>query len=407
MGIMNASLRPIIIGGDLGSYATARAFHEAYGISTVIIAGTKIGPVADSSIVDLRVEPQLGEKFVEIVSRVMAESPESQHVLLGSVDWWVEELVNHRTALAPALIPYADQQLIEQVTNKANFARLCERLGIPHPPTVVVSPGHPLPLELPTPMVVKVADPGAFRDIEFPGKNKVEFLDSREELREYLGRVSAAGYAGEFVVQEVIPGGDDSMAAVNAFYGPNGAPHFFVYGRVLLEEHTPNGLGNSVAQITGSAADSPAIKHARKLLDELGWVGFANLDMKISGHEHLFFELNPRVGRSGYAVTAAGFNVAKYYVDAFLGGAPAPTPAAVAPPAHLFTVVPTGLLAKYTPSWAKQIRDLKRAKLVTNSYYYRAERNPRRWLYILVAMLNQYRKFAKFHPNRSVKPSAD
>lgn len=397
---MKSTLRPIILGGDIGSYATARAFHQEYGVTTVIIAGTKIGPVADSSIIDLRIVPDLAGRFVEAISQVMAEQPQATHILLGSVDWWVEELVHHRDALAPAIIPYAESAAVDEVTNKASFARLCQRLGIPHPQTVVVAPGQDLPESLPLPMVVKVADSGAFRDIEFSEKNKVEFFDTRAELQEYLSKVKAAGYTGEFVVQEFVPGGDDSMAAVNAFYGSDGAAHLFVYGRVLLEEHTPNGLGNSVAQITGSDPDFAPVMHARTLLDHLGWAGFANIDMKIRGDEHLFFELNPRVGRSGFAVTAAGYNVARHYVETFVNNRPAPKEPEVAPPAHLFTVVPLGLVKKYAPAWASQIRKLKRSGRVTNAYYYRAERSLKRWFYIAVAMLNQYRKFAQHHPSR-------
>lgn len=396
---MKQPLRPIIVGGDLGSYASARAFHEAYGVTTVIIAGTRIGPVADSSIVDLRVVPDISESFVRTVAAVMAEEPGATHLLLGSVDWWVEELVEHRHELSPGVVPYVEQDVLRQVTDKANFARLCEELGVPHPQTIVVAPGREVPPDLPRPMVVKVADPGSFRDVEFPGKNKVEFFDTRAELDDYLTKVDQAGYAGEFVVQEYVPGGDDAMATVNAFYGPDGKAHFFVYGRVLLEEHTPNGLGNSVAQITGSDPDHPAVVAAKRFLDHLGWVGFANFDIKLRGEEPLFFELNPRVGRSGYAVTAAGFNAARYYVEAFIDEQPAPPTPEVARPSHLFTVVPTALLNKYAPAWREQVRALKREKKVTNSYFYRAERNPKRWFYIVIAMVNQFRKFAQHHPS--------
>ncbi len=391
-------IRPIILGADIGSYATARAFHEAYGVQTVIIAGTRIGPVADSGIVDLRVVPNLELDLVAAVRSVMAEQPESVHLILGSVDWWVSKLVQYRAALEPAIIPYAPRDVIDRVMDKAEFARLCAAVDVPHPHTTVVRPGGDLPSELPEPMVVKAADPRAFNEIEFEGKKKVEYLNERRDLEEYLRRVSTAGFDGEFVVQEFVPGGDDAMATVNAFYGPDGAAHFFVYGRVLLEEHTPNGLGNSVAQITGSAPDHPAVQAAKRLLDHLGWVGFANLDLKIRGDEYLFFELNPRVGRSGYAVTAAGYNSAKHYVEAFVEGRSAPAEPDIAAPSHLFTVVPTGLLKRYAPKWRGEIDRLKRKGNVTNAYYYRAEKNPKRWFYIVVAMANQYRKFARYHP---------
>jgi len=392
-------VRPIIVGADIGSYATARAFHEAFGVRTVIVARTAIGAVRHSRIVDLRVHPDLGETFVPTLRSIVAEG-EGPALLLGSVDWWVRELVRHRAELAPAVVPYPDAATVERVMNKAEFARLCTHLGIPHPRTLTVRAGQPLPPDLPSPMVVKAADAGAFHAVDFPAKRKVEFFRAPSELAAYLAKAGAAGFTGEFVVQEFIPGGDDAMAAVNAFYGADGAPRLFVYGRVLLEEHTPNGLGNSVAQITGSAPDHPALAHARRLLDHVGWQGFANFDLKIRGEEHLFFELNPRVGRSGYAVTAAGYNVARSYAEAFLTPTPAPPEPVIAPPEHLFTVVPLRLLRSYAPDWAGDIARLRREGQVTNPYYYRAERHPKRWGYVAAAMANQFRKFARHHPSR-------
>src|SRR5699024_6453457 len=105
-----------------------------------------------------------------------------------------------------------------------------------------------------------------------------------------------------------------------------------------------------------------------------------------------------RVGRSGYAVTAAGYNAGKYYVDAFVHHRPAPAEPAIAGPAHLFAAVPLRLLKSYAPRWKAKIDALKKRQAVTNPYYYRAEKHPKRWLYILVAMANQYRKFARHHP---------
>lgn len=395
---MTRGIRPIILGGDLGAYATARAFHEEYGVRTVVLSGTRIGPTADSNIIDLRVIEDLADTFVPTLQRIIAEKPQATTILLGSVDWWVEELVANRDILQPGIVPYVDLETLDQITNKARFAEICQELGVPHPKTVVVSPGEELPPHIPLPMVVKVADAGSFRDIEFPGKNKVEFFASREELERYLRVVKSTGYTGEFVVQEEIPGGDDSMAAVNALYDADGRAKHFVYGRVLLEEHTPNGLGNSVAQITGSPSDHPAIIGAKKILDHLGWVGFGNFDLKISDDEHLFFELNPRVGRSGYAVTAAGYNVARYYVETFMREVPSSSEPSVTPPAHLFTVVPLRLLQRYAPRWRQEVRTLKREQKVTNPYYYRAEKRPRRWFYVVTAMINQFRKFKRHHP---------
>lgn len=405
------TVRPIVIGGDIGAYASARAFHEAYGVRTVVLAGVSVGPVAHSAIVDLRVVSGLDDDatLVSAVQRVVAEQPGVPHLVLGSADHAVLALVRVRDQLgADVVVPYADEQLMDQVTSKAGFSRLCAELDIPHPRTRVVRVGtdpHDLGDEVTFPAVVKASSSAEFHAVEFDGKRKVAYAADAAELAGMLDRMAAAGFTGEVVVQERIPGGDEDMAAVNAFCGPSGGVRFALFGRVLLEEATPNGLGNSVAQITASAdaheSGLEAIGHAQRLLEHVGWSGFANLDLKRDPRDgrYRFFELNPRVGRSGYAVTAAGYNVATMYADAYLEGDATPAgEMVVGDNEHLFTVVPLALLRRYVSAetW-QQVRRLKRRGAVTNPYYYRAETNPRRWFYVVTAMVNQFRKFARWH----------
>jgi D-aspartate ligase len=402
------SVRPIVVGGDIGAYASARAFHEAYGVRTVVLASVSVGPVAHSAIVDLRIVPDLDDDtaLVAAVRSVAAEQPDVAHLVLGSADQAVHALVRVRDRLEPdVVVPYADRAAMEQVTTKAGFSRLCAELGIPHPRTQVVRVGtesHDLGDAVTYPAVVKASSSAEFHEVEFEGKRKVAYAEDAAELTGMLDRMAAAGFTGEVVVQERIEGGDDAMAAVNAFCGPAGGVRFLLFGEVLLEEATPNGLGNSVAQITGgAAAHDAAVGHARRLLEHVGWTGFANLDLKRDPRDgsYTFLELNPRVGRSGYAVTAAGYNVAGMYGDAYLGPELTPSGEPVIGDAeHLFTVVPLALLRRYVPSatWAR-VRDLRRRGAVTNPYYYRAERSPRRWFYVVTAMLNQFRKFQRWH----------
>jgi D-aspartate ligase len=178
---------------------------------------------------------------------------------------------------------------------------------------------------------------------------------------------------------------------------------------VLLEEHTPSALGNSVAQVTADASSDDvartAIDAVLRLLADLGWRGFANVDlMRGADGVYRVLEVNPRVGRSGYAPTASGYNVARMYVAGWLdGGGRGPAGGTAGEPElgtreHLFVVVPLAIVRRYAPGARARVRELRRRGAVTNPLYYRAERNPRRWLFIAVAMANQVRKFRRYHP---------
>lgn len=403
MSTHRADVQPIILGGDIGAYGSARAFHEAYGVRSVVIAGVSTGAVARSVIVDHRVVRGIEDPdvLVEAVRTVALERPDVRSIVLASADWLVRTVVEQRHRLADLVtVPYVDLPVLDRMTDKAAFTRLCAELGIPHPRTVAVraAAARAADLELTYPVVVKAASTAEFHHVEFAGKKKVDVAASPVELDATLGRIAGAGFGGELVIQEFVPGGDDEMAAVNLMSWPDGAARFALFGQVLLEEYTPGALGNSVAQITGP--NPVAIEHARRLVDHVGWVGFANIDMKRDPRdgEYRFLELNPRVGRSGYSVTAAGYNVARMYVEAFLDGQSRDGFLA-GDAEHLFTVVPLALVRRYlSPEQWQRVRRLARRGAVTNPLYYPAERDPRRIAYLGAAMVNQFRKFADHHP---------
>lgn len=403
----SAPVRPIVLGGDIGAYGTARAFHEAFGVRSVVIAGVSTGAVAHSAIVDHRVLARIEDPdvLVEAVRAAATEAPAARPIVLASADWLVRTLVEQRDRLEDVVtVPYADLAALDVMTDKARFTRLCEELGAPHPRTVVVRADRDAAADvaLTYPVVVKAASTAEFHNVEFTGKRKVDVAHDARELQGVLDKIAGALFTGDLVVQEFVPGGDDEMGAVNLMSWPDGHAAFALFGQVLLEEYTPGALGNSVAQITGPNPET--VEHARRLVDAVGWRGFANLDVKRDPRDgvYRFLELNPRVGRSGYSVTAAGYNVARMYVEAFLDGAPRPAFDA-GDAEHLFAVVPLQLVKKYVrPAHWERVRRLRKAGRATNPLFYAVERDPRRLGYVAIAMANQFRKFAAHHPGLGV-----
>lgn len=397
----------VILGGDIGAYSAARAFYEGYGIKPVIVSGVATGIVRDSFVAtnkaigeDAVDDPEI---VVQVLRAIAAERPESKRLLLGSADWHVRTLVEQRSRLDDLFtIPYVGQQLLDQVTDKESFAALCRELKISHPATVVFdcsSSAAPDTTGLRFPIIAKAANTTAYHHTEFAGKKKVFLFDDAEALNTTMANISAAGYTDSFVLQDFIPGGDGQARVLTCYSDRSGVVRFAAFGEVLIEEHTPGALGNSAAIIT--TVDEHAVSEATRLLQHVGWTGYACFDIKVDPRDgtYQFFEVNARLGRGNYYMTAAGANVAQNYVHEHIDGGFF-TGLSQLDHEHLYTVVPRRLLRKYTRD-AAQLQKAKRLIKIgeaTNPLWSRLERSPKRWWYVAVAQLNQFRKFKAWYP---------
>ena len=125
-------------------------------------------------------------------------------------------------------------------------------------------------------------------------------------------------------------------------------------------------------------------------------------DMKLDPRDgaYKFFELNPRLGRNHFYVTAAGHNVTRFYVEEYLrGGLVGGNELQVASERHLYNILPLRLLRRYVPGdMGSGVEELISSKRYSHPLYYKKETSPRRWLYILLSTVNHYRKFKRHHP---------
>ena len=422
---------PVLLGGDLGTYSLAREFHEAYGVTSVVVLGVPNSLVQDSAFIELRPYPQ-GAGEQDMVQHLVALGEELAGdsgrplLLLGSLDGHVNRITQHRGLLEPTYtIPYPDAATVAEVALKDHFYGLCERLGIAHPQTRTVVAGQSDPKDLADlarltfPVIVKPSDSAAWTQVSFPGKKKVHRVESAEELETLLGRLQTADYSSPVIVQEYIPGGDENMRLCT-FYAErvDGRTQVTVagYGEVVLEDHSPMMLGNSVAIVT--SVDEDVVRAGTALLEEIGWEGFAMIDAKLDPRDGTvkFFEMNPRLGRNHYYLTAAGFNPVRMYVERWVGREDLAPDTALVPADRfrsmpegtqvldhevLYTTVPHALLRRHLHgSTGQKARRLMRARRTVNPLYYGAERHPKRWAYIAASMANHWRKFRAFPPPR-------
>jgi D-aspartate ligase len=105
------------------------------------------------------------------------------------------------------------------------------------------------------------------------------------------------------------------MYVLTAYSDGEGKVRMMCLGHVLLEEHTPKGLGNHCAIITEQ--NKALMEKYKAFLEEIGFVGFSNFDIKYDNRDGSYraFEINTRQGRSNYYVTSSGNNIARLVVS--------------------------------------------------------------------------------------------
>ena len=410
---------PVIVGAHVGGYSLVRAFHEGYGVKSLVVTGATSWVVENSAI--LEVVHCSDAHDPEVLAATLAGAPfdglTQPKILLATSDSLVDVIALMRDGLDDSWkVPYVGAGPLAIATRKHTFELAAQRAGVTTPATTFLDLGDPaydvVAAELPSegyPLIVKPTAPAAWNAVTFPGQAKVHEVSSQDELRDLVGRVQAAGYRETLIVQDRIPGDDTGMRILTCYCDRDSQVRFASYGRTLIEEHAPGLLGVPAAILTGQNRE--IVDEAVRLLAELQWVGYANFDLKYDPRDGKtkFFELNPRLGRSNYYVTGTGFNPVTWYVDEYVhDNLPEEFELVEADTETVYSVVPVRTIKwaieRHPDLWARTKRVIKAGGL-RNPLHYRAEKHPVRWAKILAAGVSYDRKFhqyydpaAAFHP---------
>ena len=362
------NLRPLLFGGDINVYSMARAFYEAYGLRSTVYAKFNSGPCCDSRILELRAVGEKNEEpdtFFANVCTFAKEHPDDQIILIGCGDSYVKLAARFLGQYPENVVaPYIPLPLMEQLMNKERFYALCDERDIPHPKTFIyekeMGADYELPFEFPC--VAKPSDGVAYWEHPFPGNDKVFHAKDRASLQDFLDKAYAAGYPGTMVLQEFIPGDDTAMRVLTCYSDRTGRVRLMCLGHVLLEEHSPHGLGNH-AVILNEPVEPALAEMMGGLLESLHYTGFSNFDLKYDARDGQYkvFEINVRQGRSNYYVTGAGYNLARFVTEDYIKGQELPLTLADKP--FFWHVVPLSVAKEFIPGedYQRRMEELRRA----------------------------------------------
>ena len=404
---MSEIIQPVLLGADLNCYSMARAFFAACGRPSVVYGQAELGAVRYSRYVRFYRVEGLGRKEVllPLLQQRAATRPQGmKEILLPCTDEYARLLIEESERLSRSyLLPLPPKDALP-LFDKDRFYAACERHGVPYPKTITLT--HMPTLadvtaageELGFPFIIKPARSDSYWQHPFAGMEKVYLVHNKHAAECVLSEIFASGYPQPVLLQRYIPGGDRVGYVLTVYIDRQGKTTLRACGRVLLEERTPRGKGNYAALV--SAAIPPVAEALCRLLASFSYRGFANFDLRRDRRDGRFYalEVNLRLGRSNYFLTAGGQNPAAWILRDHMGHAPLlPTDMKGL---FLFRTVPFSTVWQYTAGQedAALARALHQAGREACPLYDRGDmlHDVRRALYVAVHMQREKQKFSHY-----------
>lgn len=368
---------PIILGSDENAYGTARLFCEAYDVRPLVLCTIPLSPTKDSKLFDLKVIPDFEREdvFPDALLGVLRANAYAyrKQLVVPCSDYYAGLLCRYYDHFEGLIANrFNSAELLETFDTKDRFYALCEAHGMDYPKTAVAAPDEResvlerLPFDFP--IVVKPENSNAtdYLRCHFEGQKKVFFFDTREEYLTMIASMNRSDYAGKLILQEFVPGGDGAMRVLNSYSDADGKVRMMCLGQPVLEYYDPKSVGNYAAVL--SRGDQALYDRMKAFLEEIGYVGFANIDMKYDRRtgRYLLFEINPRPGRSSYFVRSAGINAMRLFADDVVYGQRGDC--VCNHNVALWSNVPRGILERYVtdPALKAELKPLRADRTLFN-----------------------------------------
>ena len=401
-------LLPVLLGSDANVYGMARSFYMEYGVTSLAIGKGALAATANSKLVKMAVvEPNLEDDavFVRTLTDFAKAHSGKTLVLVSCGDNYTGLMARARAALEPYYkFACPTPELVAELDTKEFFYQACERHGLSYPRTFGCTNENYKTVELPFPFpcIIKASNSVAYWNCKFPHKKKVFVAYNKEEFDAITAAIYSSSYQDNLVLQEYIPGDDNCMRVLNCYSGLDHKVKLMALGRPLLEEQTPEGIGNYAAIM--NVRDDELMEKMKAFLEDVGWEGFSNFDMKYDARDgkYKLFEMNTRQGRSSFFVTASGYNLAKWLVEDVVEHKEQGL--TIADAHHLWMIAPAGIIKKYLKDEAllAEAKELMRQGKVSHQLFCKEDAGLKRRIWYIKNQLNNYRKYKRYFGNKSL-----
>jgi D-aspartate ligase len=203
-----------------------------------------------------------------------------------------------------------DASVVDAMDNKMLFYELCEKYGMPYAKTQIVHSEQELDSIIASIEYPSIVKPFRSRDWPESAGYKVQIVTTVEDLRKIVLNVLSHGY--ELLVQDMIPGGPETIFFIGGLYDENSNPVKLYMGQKLLQY--PLEIGStSYGRLTWK---DELVRLSNDFIKAAGYSGLVGIEFKYDQRDETYkmIEINPRSGLFHRISSDGVWDISSFYV---------------------------------------------------------------------------------------------
>lgn len=391
----------LILGTDANAYYMARCCYESYHKKAYLIGKDRLAFTKFSNILNVEYVSGLWEEetFLNTLEEFANKHKEKKIILISTNETYAEYISANKKKLNKQFVyNYPSVEVIKSLTNKETFYKTYEKSCLKFPKTIYFdcSKESKIP-KMTYPIVLKPANVVVYNHLRFEGKNKIYKLNSEEEVKNTLNLIKNGGYTDKLILQEFIPGDDSNLFDSVVYVNTKGHVEFISFAQIGLQERTKSMVGNAAVLMNGFNTTKGdvdnQVEDIKKFMENIGYTGFAEVDMKYDCRDNTFkvLEINARQGRCSYYVTPLGKNLVQVLIEDCLNGIEHEYE--VLDKRVLLSFVPKGIVKKYISNEGFKKEALKIWRNVVKPMDCPKDKNLKRFLMLRKRWFHYYKEY--------------
>ena len=403
------NVKVLILGTDINTYYMSRCYHELTGKKADIIGNRAIPYTTISNPIIVN-DFNNRENFINALTKYGEENKNKKILLIATSDLYVKMVAENKNILEKYFyFNYPDLEVVNNLLIKEKFYNIYKDMGIDIPKTYLYPCNKNDNINKikkyfnnEYPIIIKPSDGVEYHKLDDAGLAKVYKAHDELELEKIIKKIENAGYNKNLIIQEFIPG-DDSALFDSIFYvGKDKKAKLATFAQIGLQEHTPTGIGNCTVLVNGfdeHGYKEEIVYKLKEFIEKINYNGFAEFDMKYDSRDNKYkvLEINPRQSRSGYYLTACGYNLVEYLINDLIFDKKMEFK--IIKEKYILSFVPKIIIKKYIKNklLKNEINKLIKNKKIVNPLKYKNDKNLKRKLYLFYRDLNYIKKYKKYN----------